>query len=112
MVAGVASTRVTDCDGWQMALIHHLIRRGFEQARDAVRGRPDAARITAVAKYIRFDVDGLHAHHASEDEHLWPRLRERAAMSTDLVEHMEQQPADLSPPSSATRWPTCTRKNR
>lgn len=90
-VADVAPTKSTGCDPWQMALIHRLIRAGFQQARDAVRGNPDAGRIPAVAEYTQFQLDGLHAHHSSEDEHLWPRLRERAAMSSDLVERMEQQ---------------------
>ncbi len=74
-----------------MALIHRLVRRGFEQARDAVRAQPDAGRISAVTEYIQFHLDGLHAHHSSEDEHLWPRLRERTAMSSDRVERMEHQ---------------------
>ncbi len=80
-VGGVTSTSSTPvgCDPWGMALIHGLIRRGFEQARDAVRAHPDVTRVPAVTEYIQFQLDGLHAHHSSEDEHLWPRLRERAA---------------------------------
>jgi hemerythrin-like domain-containing protein len=86
-----AARTALGCDPWQMALIHRILRRGFEQSGDAVRSRPDAERASAVAEYVQFNLDGLHGHHTSEDENLWPRLHERAAMAHDLVERMEQQ---------------------
>ena len=51
-------------DPWEMALIHSLIRRGFEQSGQAVQ-RPDApAHADAVAAYVDFHLDGLEAHHS------------------------------------------------
>ena len=66
-------------DPWEMALIHSLIRRGFEQAREAVLAPGAPARADAVAEYVGFHLDGLEAHHSSEDELLWPVLYERAS---------------------------------
>ena len=65
-------------DPWEMALIHRLIRGGFEQSKDAVLAPGSAERVETVVDYIGFHLDGLHAHHSTEDELLWPSLRERA----------------------------------
>jgi hemerythrin-like domain-containing protein len=91
----MSTTTATSSDPWEMALIHRLIRRGFEQARDAVASVPDGDRAVAVAAYLRFQFDGLHAHHSTEDELLWPALRERASMSDELVDRMEEQHAAI-----------------
>ena len=82
-------------DPWEMALIHRLIRRGFEQAREFVMAVPAGAtdRAAAVAEYAEFHLDGLHAHHSSEDELIWPALRERATLSGALITRMEDQHA-------------------
>jgi hemerythrin-like domain-containing protein len=78
-----------------MALIHRVIRRGFEQAREYVLAAGAESRAGAVAEYIGFQFDGLHAHHSSEDELLWPILLERAQLSGALIHRMEQQHAGL-----------------
>ena len=54
-------------DPWEMALIHSLIRRGFEQAREAVLAPGAPARADAVAEYVGYLLDGLQAHHSTED---------------------------------------------
>ncbi|MFG1812339.1 hemerythrin domain-containing protein [Kribbella sp. NPDC049174] len=74
-----------------MALIHRVIQRGFEQARDHVVAAGAESRAAAVAEYIGFQLDGLHAHHSTEDELLWPVLLERAGLSAALIHRMEQQ---------------------
>jgi hemerythrin-like domain-containing protein len=80
-----------------MALIHRLIRRGFEQAREFVMAVPAGAtdRAAAVAEYVEFHLDGLHAHHSSEDEFIWPALRERASLSGELITRMQDQHAQV-----------------
>ncbi len=90
-------------DPWEMALIHSLIRRGFEQAREAVLAPGAPARADAVAEYVGFHLDGLEAHHSSEDELLWPVLSERATMSGALVRRMEEQHAGLHDALETTR---------
>ena len=44
-----------------------------------------------MAEYIGFQLDGLHAHHSSEDELLWPTLLDRAGLSAALIDRMERQ---------------------
>ena len=90
-------------DPWEMALIHSLIRRGFEQAREAVLAPGAAARADAVAEYVGFHLDGLQAHHSTEDEFIWPALHERASMSDALIRRMEEQHAGLHDALDTTR---------
>jgi hypothetical protein len=78
-----------------MALIHSLIRRGFEQAEAAVLRPGAATRTDAVSEYVGFHLDGLHAHHATEDEFIWPALHARATMSGALIRRMEEQHSGL-----------------
>ncbi len=90
-------------DPWEMALIHSLIQRGFAQAREAVLAPGASARADAVAEYVGFHLDGLEAHHSSEDEMLWPALYERASMSDALIRRMEGQHAGLHDALDTTR---------
>ena len=90
-------------DPWEMALIHSLIRRGFEQAREAVLAPGALARADAVAEYVGFHLDGLKAHHSSEDELIWPALYERAGMSAALIRRMEEQHVGLHDALDTTR---------
>ena len=101
MTASISTSQASD--PWEMALIHSLIRRGFEQARDAVLAPGAAARADAVAGYVGFHLDGLEAHHSSEDELIWPALRERASMSGALIRRMEDQHAGLHGALDTTR---------
>jgi len=59
-------------DPWEMALIHRLIRRGFERSREVVLAPGATARAGAVGEYVGFHLDGLEAHHSTEDELVWP----------------------------------------
>ena len=91
-------------DPWEMALIHRLIICGFSQAREFVQSRPTTpSRVPAVAEYVRFHLDGLHAHHSTEDELLWPALHERASLSDALIDRMERQHAGISEAVRRTR---------
>ena len=74
-----------------MALIHRLIRRGFEQARAFVLAAGATPRAGDVAEYVRFHLDGLVANHSTEDAILWPALSERAGPSGELIGRMESQ---------------------
>jgi hemerythrin-like domain-containing protein len=88
---------VTRADPWEMALIHRLIRRGFDQSRSLVLAAPagPTERTTAIAEFVGFHLDGLRAHHSSEDELIWPVLHARAEMSAVLIDRMEAQHAGL-----------------
>ena len=86
-----------------MALIHRVIRRGFEQSREYVLAAGAESRAGAVAKYIGFQLDGLHSHHSTEDELLWPVLLERARPSAALIHRMEEQHAGVHDAVETTR---------
>jgi hemerythrin-like domain-containing protein len=93
MTTHISTTQASD--PWEMALIHSLIRRGFEEAREVVL-TPDApVRADAVAQYVGFHLAGLQAHHSTEDEFIWPALHERATMSGALIRRMEEQHSGL-----------------
>ncbi len=64
-----------------------------------------------VAAHARMVLRGLHLHHTSQDELLWPKLLERATPEAALVARMEAQHAEvdshlahLGP--ALTRWQT------
>ena len=101
MTAPLSTSQASD--PWEMALIHSLIRRGFQQAREAVLAPGGPARADAVAAYVDFHLAGLEAHHSSEDELIWPALYERAGMSGALVRRMEEQHAGLHEALDTTR---------
>ena len=89
------STLTQQSDPWEMALIHRLIRRGFEQSIVFAQSTDSTSRSSEIAKYVDFHLTGLHAHHTSEDELLWPLLRERADLAEATVQRMEDQHAAL-----------------
>ena len=78
---------------WSMALIHRIFRSSFaELARLVPDVRfGDVARVNAVANHLGFTLDGLTAHHTTEDDLVWPVLLARARPSATLVEQMEAQ---------------------
>ena len=82
-------------DPWEMALIHRILRHGFDEAKQLVENTPPDAheRARAIGGYIGFTLDGLHNHHSTEDELLWPALQERARPSQTLIARMEKQHA-------------------
>src|SRR5215207_1894213 len=78
---------------WSMALIHRILRNSFAELARLVTdvGINDTARVNAVANHLRFTLDGLTAHHTTEDDLVWPVLLARARPSAALVERMEAQ---------------------
>ena len=51
----------------------------------------DAARVGAVADHLGFLLDGLHLHHTTEDDLIWPALLDRAGMDAPLAARMTDQ---------------------
>jgi len=77
----------------EMPLIHRIFRSEFAGLGRLVTevDPADEARVSAVADHLRFMLDGLHMHHTTEDDLVWPQLLERAGMDAPKVERMEQQ---------------------
>lgn len=77
----------------EMPVIHRIFRRQFAEVRALVPEVPagDVTRVTAVADHLTFLLDGLHMHHTTEDDLIWPKLLDRARLDAPLVERMEEQ---------------------
>ena len=79
----------------EMAVIHRIFRRGFPLIADLVHRAPpgSTARSEPIAQHLDFLLNGLHNHHTGEDEHIWPRLLERAQPQAEMITRMEAQHA-------------------
>ena len=84
-------------DVHDMVVVHRAFRRELGALPALVRAvRPgDTARAAVVAGHARMLLKGLHLHHTSEDDLLWPKLLERAAPEAALVERMEAQHGEV-----------------
>lgn len=83
-------------DSRDMIGAHDAMRREFGALPALIAGVPagDADGTGVVAGHVLMMVDFLHAHHTSEDDHVWPRLRERCPDDVGpLIETMDRQHA-------------------
>lgn len=89
----------------EMAVIHRIFRQGFPMVADLVRRTPPGAtaRTEVIADHLDFLLNGLHHHHTAEDEHIWPRLLERATPQAELIIRMETQHELLAERSAGVR---------
>ncbi|MFE5996909.1 hemerythrin domain-containing protein [Streptomyces sp. NPDC056454] len=81
-------------DSRDMIGAHDAMRREFDALPALISGVPagDAQGTAFVADHVLMMIDFLHAHHTSEDDHVWPRLRERCPDDVGpLIETMDQQ---------------------
>jgi hemerythrin-like domain-containing protein len=81
-----------------MPIIHRIFRRHFAEMQSLVQQahQGEAASVSAIADHLEFLLDGLHMHHTTEDDLIWPKLRERAHLDIPLVERMEEQHQQVS----------------
>ncbi|NAS25713.1 hypothetical protein GT755_29020 [Herbidospora sp. NEAU-GS84] len=83
-----------------MYLAHYGFRRDLGRLLTAV-GRvrtEDRARVSALREHFDWVLYALHHHHTSEDEFIWPRLRERAPEAIDVIDALEAEH------EAADRW--------
>jgi hypothetical protein len=87
-------------DTWDMIVVHRVFRREFRMAPALVRAVApgDTARAEILAEHLGNMTLGLHHHHTTEDELLWPLMLERASMHADLINRMEAQHERLHGP--------------
>ncbi|WP_329391114.1 hemerythrin domain-containing protein [Streptomyces sp. NBC_01716] len=81
-----------------MYMAHTMFRREIGLAPALVRGVPggDVKRAATVADHFQVVDNSLHHHHVAEDEHVWPRLAERAGTEAEpVVRVMEEQHAAI-----------------
>ncbi|WP_432979021.1 hemerythrin domain-containing protein [Dactylosporangium sp. CA-233914] len=88
-------TTVTAERPWvqEMVIVHRVFRRESRYMHDLIGAvRPgDTARAAVLAGLAREYIEGLHNHHTSEDELLWPKLLARVDLDAELVLRMEEQ---------------------
>lgn len=77
----------------EMPIIHRIFRRQFAEVRKLVQDVPasEARQVRAIADHLGFLLDGLHMHHTTEDDMIWPTLLARAELDASLVERMKDQ---------------------
>lgn len=89
----------------EMPIIHRIFRRQFAEVRALVQEVPSAevVRVRAVADHLGFLLDGLHLHHTTEDDLIWPKLLDRVGLDAPLVERMERQHQQIDESVAAVR---------
>lgn len=81
-------------DARDMFVVHTMFRRELGLMPGLVRAvtAGDSTRTVLVADHVALVTEGLAAHHKGEDDHIWPRLRERCPeVCASLVDVMEDQ---------------------
>jgi hemerythrin-like domain-containing protein len=88
-----SSELIPGCDTHDMVLIHRVFRREFGLLPAAIRAvtADDCDRAAVIAAHAREQIDVLHHHHSNEDELIWPKLRERRALDSELTDRMQAQ---------------------
>ncbi|MGY1620237.1 hemerythrin domain-containing protein [Geodermatophilus sp. SYSU D00691] len=98
-------------DTHDMYVVHRAFRREFglmpELARTVAPG--DTARAAVLADHGRRILFGLHLHHTSEDDLLWPELLKRCPPDAELINRMEAQHENVHSlienlETAMTRW--------
>jgi hypothetical protein len=81
-----------------MRLVHRVFRREFAAIPGLIADVPagNGARAKVVGGHLTFLVDALHNHHATEDEMVWPLLRNRVPTRADDIERMENQHSKIT----------------
>ena len=81
-----------------MVIVHRTFRTTFAEAAGLVRSEaePSVDRVTFLADHIDFTLSLLQAHHAGEDELLWPKLLERVPAEAATVQRVADQHDDVS----------------
>jgi hypothetical protein len=80
----------TPADTSMMRIVHGALRRDLHRAESALTGGPSLppAQRIAIARHVGWMMSFLHAHHRSEDEGLYPLVRQRDPAATTLLDAM------------------------
>lgn len=75
-----------------MRIVHDALRRDLRRARTALISTPppDARQRRAIADHLRWMMAFLEAHHRSEDDGLYPVVRDRDPSAAALLDEMER----------------------
>jgi hypothetical protein len=89
-------------DTRMMGIVHGALRRDLLRTRDALTAEPYPLRRQrqALGEHVVWMMEFLHAHHPSEDEGLWPLVRQQDPAAGALLDAMEADHLVISP----ARW--------
>jgi hemerythrin-like domain-containing protein len=90
------ATSEAPADTTMMRIVHDALRRDLARARAALAGPQGAtaAQRQAIGAHLGWMMGFLHAHHASEDDGLYPLVRERAGEAGDALEVLDRMAAE------------------
>jgi iron-sulfur cluster repair protein YtfE (RIC family) len=85
-------------DTHMMTIVHQALRRDLERATTALGAIPPPAdrQRVAIARHLAWVMAFLRAHHASEDEGLYPIVRERRPDVAHLLDRMDDDHQDVA----------------
>jgi hypothetical protein len=88
----VTTTSEAPADTTMMRIVHDALRRDLVRAQATLAGppRPDEARRRAIGTHLGWMVRFLHAHHASEDDGLYPLVRARGGDDLEVREVLDR----------------------
>jgi hemerythrin superfamily protein len=86
-----------------MGIIHEALRRDLRRTREALTATPPPARRQrdALAEHLGWMMQFLHAHHATEDEGLYPMVRQRNPEAAELLDQMHADHTMIGPAIAA-----------
>src|SRR3954447_8919792 len=86
------------CDTHDMVVVHRMFRRefGLMPAMLATVEAGDVQHSAVLGAHATEMLSILHHHHSTEDELLWPRLHQRAAMTGDELAGREHQHKEIA----------------
>ena len=89
----VKSPETARPDTSEMVVVHNVFRRLFGDLPGLLRAAPDAdtARAAVLCDAVDELTGGLHHHHTTEDELLWPLLLDRVELERSFVLRAEEQ---------------------
>lgn len=78
-------------DTSMMRIVHSALRRDLQRAEIALNADPPGppAQQLAIARHLEWMMSFLHAHHRSEDEGLYPLVRDRDPAAAELLDAMD-----------------------
>ena len=91
----MATEPTAQADTTMMRIVHDALRRDLARAHTALSEDPPPgpARQRAIAVHLTWMLRFLRAHHRSEDEGLYPLVRQRAEQAPDVVEVLDRMEA-------------------
>ncbi|MGE5288285.1 MAG: hemerythrin domain-containing protein [Micromonosporaceae bacterium] len=86
-------------DTRMMGIVHGALRRDLVRTRAALTTEPypQGRQRRALGEHVVWMMEFLHAHHAGEDEGLWPPVREQNPAAGALLDSLEAEHRRISP---------------